>query len=66
MEFNRTYDKDKVYGERDSLLETGPCLIMTGESRYKWRHSIPCLTQEKSRLKRDRRMSLTFRTLADQ
>ena len=64
MEFNQTYQGDKVYGDRDSLLETGSCLIMTGDSRYKWRHSIPRLTHEKSGLQRGRRLSLTFRTLA--
>ena len=65
MEFNRTYSRDKVHGDRDSLLEVGSCLIMTGDSRYKWHHSIPRLNQEKSGLERGRRLSLTFRTLRD-
>ena len=64
MEFHRRYERDRINGEQNALLETGSCLIMTGESRYKWFHSIPRLSQEKSGLKRGRRISLTFRTLA--
>ena len=64
MEFNPRYDPDRTYGERDSLLEIGSCLIMTGDSRYKWKHSIPRLDREKDGTQRGRRISLTFRTLA--
>ena len=64
MEFNPKYRKDVTHGEKDSLLETGSCLIMTGDSRYKWFHSIPKLRNEKDGAPRGRRLSLTFRTLA--
>ena len=64
MEFHPKYSRSLTHGERDSRLETGSCLIMTGDSRYKWFHSIPKLTQEKDGHQRGRRISLTFRTLA--
>ena len=65
MEFHPRYDRSLVRGERDSLLETGSCLIMTGASRYKWFHSIPRLRTEKNGHQRGRRLSLTLRTLAE-
>ena len=64
MEFHPRYDRNIVHGERDSLLEVGSCLVMTGDSRYKWCHSIPRVSREKDGTARGRRISLTFRTLA--
>lgn len=64
MEFHPKYRKNLIHWERDSLLETGSCLIMTGDSRYKWLHSIPRITHEKDGRTRGQRISLTFRTLA--
>ena len=52
MEFHPSYDRDRVFGDRNAVLEVGSCLIMTGDSRYKWYHSIPRINQEKSGLKR--------------
>ena len=65
MEFDRNPKRDALHGERNALLETGSALIMTGDSRYRWRHQIPRIAQEPSGLKRGRRISLTFRTLAE-
>ena len=64
MEFERKPAQTAIHGERDSLLEVGSCLKMTGDSRYKWKHSIPNLLRERDGLTRGRRISLTFRTLA--
>lgn len=64
MEFHPSYSRDHTFGQRDSLLEVGSCLIMTGDSRYRWFHSIPRLQKEKNGHARGRRVSLTFRTLA--
>ena len=65
MEFNPRYDRNLTHGARDSLLETGSCLVMTGDSRYRWYHSIPRIPREKDGTDRGRRISLTFRTLAE-
>lgn len=65
MEFDLRPSREDVRGERRSLLETGSALIMTGDSRYRWKHSIPRLNQEPGGLRRGRRISLTFRTLAE-
>ena len=65
MEFHPKYRKDLTHGDKDSLLEVGSCLTITGDSRYKWYHSIPRIKLEKSGLTRGRRLSLTFRTLAN-
>ena len=64
MQFDRFPKRDSVSGERNSLLEVNSALIMTADSRYKWRHSIPRLRTEPDGLARGRRISLTFRTLA--
>ena len=63
MEFHSTYRPKLVSGERDSLLEPGSCLVMTGDSRYRWFHSIPKLKTEKDGHLRGRRLSITLRTL---
>lgn len=64
MEFNPSYSRDRTFGQESSLLEVCSCLIMTGDSRFKWFHSIPRLSKEKNGLVRGRRISITFRTLA--
>ena len=63
MEFHPSYQPKLVQGERDSLLETGSCLLMTGDSRYRWYHSIPKLKTEKDGRQRGRRLSVTLRTV---
>lgn len=63
MEFYSAYRPKLVHGERDSLLETGSCLVMTGDSRYRWYHAIPRLQAEKDGRQRGRRLSVTLRTL---
>jgi alkylated DNA repair dioxygenase AlkB len=53
-------------GRREILLERGSLLVLSGESRFAWRHSIParkCDTWEGRSLERGRRVSLTFRTV---
>ena len=63
MEFNPSYKPKLTHGERDSLLEPGSCLIMTGPSRFNWYHSIPKLQAEKDGHRRGRRLSVTLRTI---
>ena len=63
MEFHPSYKPKLTHGERDSLLEPGSCLIMTGPSRFKWYHSIPKLQVEKDGHPRGRRLSVTLRTV---
>jgi alkylated DNA repair dioxygenase AlkB len=48
------------------LLEPGSLVVMTGESRYKWKHGIAARktdTYQGQTLIRTRRISLTFRTI---
>jgi alkylated DNA repair dioxygenase AlkB len=48
------------------LLERGSLVVLAGESRYKWRHSIPGRKSDKvgsQVVQRRRRVSLTFRTV---
>ena len=42
-------------------LERRSAAIMTGDARYRWTHEIPKRKYEPGRMKRDRRISLTFR-----
>ena len=42
-------------------LERRSAAIMTGDARYRWTHEIPKRKQEPGRVKRGRRISLTFR-----
>ena len=46
-----------------AMLEAGSCLTMTGESRSRWFHGIPVRNTEPDGMRRDRRISLTFRTV---
>jgi len=61
MEFTRNgYTPSKVYTEPNSLY------IMSGESRYKWKHELRPLktdTVEGKKIKRGVRTSITFRSL---
>jgi alkylated DNA repair dioxygenase AlkB len=48
------------------LLEPRSLLVLSGEARYKWMHSIPGRKEDKiddQVLSRSRRVSLTFRTI---
>ena len=63
MEFDRRPQANQQDGERSSLLEAGSCLIMTGDARYHWKHSIPRRRTEKHGVERERRLSLTLRTV---
>ncbi|MFI7742533.1 alpha-ketoglutarate-dependent dioxygenase AlkB [Kocuria rhizosphaericola] len=48
------------------LLEPGALLVLSGDARYGWRHAIPARKSDivdGRRVKRDRRVSLTFRTV---
>ena len=65
MEFQPNYRPKLTHGERDSLLEPGSCLVMTGPSRYNWYHSIPRLAVEKDGHQRGRRISVTLRTVKE-
>jgi alkylated DNA repair dioxygenase AlkB len=53
-------------GAESLLLERGSLLVLAGESRYNWRHAIPGRKTDKVDgrvLARNRRVSLTFRTV---
>jgi alkylated DNA repair dioxygenase AlkB len=48
------------------LLACGSLLVLAGESRYDWKHGIPARKSDKfdgQSSRRDRRVSLTFRTV---
>jgi alkylated DNA repair dioxygenase AlkB len=54
-------DRDRI---ESLLLERGSLLVLAGESRYRWQHSIPSRKTDKIGdriLHRSRRVSLTFR-----
>lgn len=46
-------------------LERRSAAIMTGDARYRWTHEIPKRRHEPGRVKRGRRISLTFRKVLD-
>jgi alkylated DNA repair dioxygenase AlkB len=56
-------------GDQSLLLESGSLLVLAGESRYQWQHRIPARKSDKinglllRRERRERRVSLTFRTV---
>ena len=61
MDFSLNW-KDK----EPALLQRGSCVLLTGESRSKWQHGIaPRRTEptQNGRRNRNRRLSLTFRTV---
>jgi alkylated DNA repair dioxygenase AlkB len=62
MTLSRRDGRDPV----DVLLEPGSLLVMRDEARYTWRHAIAARksdVHEGRRIVRDRRVSLTFRTV---
>lgn len=60
MEFQNLVKNEKII----KVLNPGSLLIMEGESRYNWQHGIPSRKSDLingKRIKRSRRLSLTFR-----
>ena len=57
MVFRNPRDKRKVC----QLLERRSAAVMKGDSRYLWTHEIPRRKFERGNLRRERRISLTFR-----
>ena len=57
MVFRKRSSKDKV----SQKLERRSAAILRGDARYKWTHEIPRRKYEPGGLKRQRRISLTFR-----
>lgn len=60
MDFSRVRDNE----QKSLLLERGSLLVMTGESRYDWKHGIAARKTDiwqKRPIERRRRVSLTFR-----
>lgn len=60
MKFTKDKDDIDIYVKPNSLY------IMSGDSRYKWCHSMPCKKNDivnNSKIQRDRRISLTFRNV---
>ena len=53
----------KQNDKQPAMLETGSCVFLTEESRYDWQHGILPRRREKDGTKRERRISLTFRTV---
>lgn len=54
------------YEPLEFLLDVGSIAVMSGEARYNWAHSIPARRYERSggiRVRRNRRISVTFRTV---
>jgi alkylated DNA repair dioxygenase AlkB len=52
-------------GSESLLLECGSLLVLSGASRYQWKHAIPARKRDNFNgqlLQRNRRISLTFRT----
>ena len=58
---------EMVFREKDTKRKVGRVLhrrsvaVMTGDARYRWTHEIPKRKTEPGRVKRGRRISLTFR-----
>lgn len=57
MQFRRLH-----HANADVALERRSLLILTGDARYNWTHAIPARTNDNG-VERDRRVSLTFRTV---
>lgn len=63
MEFAKA---TKAPDKREHLLKRRSCLILQGDARYKWRHSIPARksdTFKEIKTIRGRRLSITFRSV---
>jgi len=62
MDFRHTTDKRHV----PIVLEPGSLLVFSGEARYHWTHGIVARAEdhfEGHTFKRERRISITFRTI---
>jgi alkylated DNA repair dioxygenase AlkB len=62
MDFRNKHDKRHV----PILLEPGSLLVFSGEARYQWTHGIVARTQDiyvGQNFLRERRLSITFRTI---
>lgn len=60
------FDEPKSKQSIQVLVEPGSLMVMTGDARYAWRHSIAARKSdivEGRRMERGRRVSLTFRTV---
>ena len=57
MVFREKNAKRKV----NQVLDRRSVAIMNGDARYRWTHEIPNRKTEPGRVKRGRRISLTFR-----
>src|SRR5690606_9977836 len=60
--FSRTLDGNKV--TIDKHVEPCSLYIMTGESRYNWKHEIKSRLYDND-VKRNTRISVTFRTVSE-
>jgi alkylated DNA repair dioxygenase AlkB len=63
MEFTKPAD---VVDKQEELLKRRSCLVLQGDARYKWRHSIPARksdTYKGVKTLRGRRLSITFRSV---
>jgi len=61
-----TFDEPSTGASVDVLVEPGALMVMTGDARYVWRHSIAARKSDVvdgRRIERGRRVSLTFRTV---
>jgi len=56
MKFTKDKLDEELFVEKDSLY------IMSGDARYKWKHSMPARKKDNDKL-RDRRISITFRNV---
>ena len=55
--------------DKSIVLQRGSALVLTGDARYRWMHGIDKRKMEKDKFgqrKRQRRISLTFRTVINQ
>jgi alkylated DNA repair dioxygenase AlkB len=61
-----TFSEPETGSSIDVLVEPGALMVMSGDARYVWRHSIAARRSDvvgDRRVERDRRVSLTFRTV---
>jgi alkylated DNA repair dioxygenase AlkB len=63
------FTRDEKGESRELLLEPGSALVLTGEARWDWKHGIPARPSDDwhgRECVRSRRVSLTFRGVADE
>ncbi len=66
-EVEMVFRKRATWERRSVILEPANLLILSGEARYEWTHEIPARKSdviEGARQPRNRRVSLTFRTMS--